>query len=236
MLCHVLSILFEFLEYSLTFQLPNFNECWWDHWILDALVCNAFGIYLGGKVCAYLEVKTYDWRGMYTVSTYRGKLQRAAAQFSPYYWTPYKWEDIHDLKTWGTTLLVIFLVLVVDLSAFYLKAVLWIPVESPLNMYRLFLLCFAPAVAIREIYQYAHDSRCKRFGQQAWVVILILITEILITIKYGKGQFPNDPDPVWIAFWLVLIGATALWTVSFAIVPVIKSKSKRASQIDIKQD
>lgn len=30
-LCNVLSFSFEMLEYSLQHQLPNFNECWWDH-------------------------------------------------------------------------------------------------------------------------------------------------------------------------------------------------------------
>ncbi|CAF2108287.1 unnamed protein product [Rotaria magnacalcarata] len=39
-LCMVTSIGFEILEYSLKHQLPNFSECWWDHWILDALICN----------------------------------------------------------------------------------------------------------------------------------------------------------------------------------------------------
>lgn len=27
----VCSVGFEFLEYTLEFQLPNFAECWWDH-------------------------------------------------------------------------------------------------------------------------------------------------------------------------------------------------------------
>lgn len=30
-LCNVMSVGFELLEYSLQHQLPNFNECWWDH-------------------------------------------------------------------------------------------------------------------------------------------------------------------------------------------------------------
>ena len=29
--CTVVSVMFEFLEYSLEHQLPNFSECWWDH-------------------------------------------------------------------------------------------------------------------------------------------------------------------------------------------------------------
>ena len=30
-LCFVISVMFEVLEYTLEHQLPNFNECWWDH-------------------------------------------------------------------------------------------------------------------------------------------------------------------------------------------------------------
>ena len=45
----------------------------------------------------------------------------------------------------------------IELSAFYLKAVLWIPTESPLNLYRLLFLSPVCAVAAREIYQYGHD-------------------------------------------------------------------------------
>lgn len=30
-ICWILSITFEFLEYSLQHQLNNFAECWWDH-------------------------------------------------------------------------------------------------------------------------------------------------------------------------------------------------------------
>ena len=44
------SILFELIEYSFEHQLPNFNECWWDHWIIDVLLTNAIGIYLGMKI------------------------------------------------------------------------------------------------------------------------------------------------------------------------------------------
>ncbi|KAL0629138.1 Phosphatidylserine synthase 2 [Plecturocebus cupreus] len=30
-MCIIVSVMFEFLEYSLEHQLPNFSECWWDH-------------------------------------------------------------------------------------------------------------------------------------------------------------------------------------------------------------
>lgn len=71
--CWALSLGFEIMEYSLEHQLPNFagpspstpeaqlhrltlwpdctrTECWWDHWILDVLLANWAGLYLGMKV------------------------------------------------------------------------------------------------------------------------------------------------------------------------------------------
>ena len=42
-----ISIAFELCELTFQHWLPNFNECWWDSWVLDVLVCNAIGIYAG---------------------------------------------------------------------------------------------------------------------------------------------------------------------------------------------
>ena len=41
--------------------LPNFAECWWDQVILDILLCNGGGIWLGMVVCRFLEMRTYHW-------------------------------------------------------------------------------------------------------------------------------------------------------------------------------
>ena len=38
-----LSIGFELMELTFQHMLPNFNECWWDSWILDVAVCNLIG-------------------------------------------------------------------------------------------------------------------------------------------------------------------------------------------------
>ena len=77
----VISVMFEFLEYSLEHQLPNFSECWWDHWILDVIICNGGGTIVGLLTLRYLSLKTYNWRGLYNIPTYRGKIKRIIAQF-----------------------------------------------------------------------------------------------------------------------------------------------------------
>lgn len=40
-------------------------------WILDAIICNGGGIYLGMKTCEYLKMKPYNWRGLWTIPTVR---------------------------------------------------------------------------------------------------------------------------------------------------------------------
>ena len=55
----VISIMFEFLEYSLEHQLNNFSECWWDHWILDVIICNGGGTILGIYTLRSAPSQTY---------------------------------------------------------------------------------------------------------------------------------------------------------------------------------
>lgn len=57
-----MTITYELSEYALQHQLPNFGECWWDHWILDALCCNLFGALIGWKTLKFFNCKIYDWR------------------------------------------------------------------------------------------------------------------------------------------------------------------------------
>ena len=44
--------------------LPNFIECWWDAVILDILLCNGVGIYIGMQVCRWLEMRDYKWESI----------------------------------------------------------------------------------------------------------------------------------------------------------------------------
>jgi phosphatidylserine synthase 2 len=61
-LCWIISVLFEVMEYSLQHQLPNFAECWWDHWILDVFTANWLGIYVGMKLCDYFAFKVCSFK------------------------------------------------------------------------------------------------------------------------------------------------------------------------------
>ena len=60
----VLSIAFEFYELTFAHWLPNFDECWWDHVLVDVLICNAFGIFVGGWLLERWHVPEFDWLGL----------------------------------------------------------------------------------------------------------------------------------------------------------------------------
>lgn len=211
-MCHVQSILFELLEYTLEHQLPNFSECWWDHWIMDFLICNTLGIYMGMKTLRYLSLKPYHWQGIWNIRSYREKMSRLGAQFMPYSWTDFDWRPTTSLKRWLAVLSVIAVYLVAELNTFYLKFVLWIPPEHYLNLTRLIFFIFMGSVAMRETFQYLDDPNCKRFGRQAWLVAIIIVTEALIIFKYDWETVTRPIPRHMTIFWIGAIFVLTVYT------------------------
>ncbi|KAI9148601.1 hypothetical protein H9P43_010082 [Blastocladiella emersonii ATCC 22665] len=228
--CWILSVMFEICEYSLQHQLPNFAECWWDHWIVDVLVCNWLGIYLGMKTCEYLEMKGYSWRGFHELPSYRAKVKRAVQQFTPHSWTKFEWGSTHSFSNYVVVMVLLFFVLLTELNAFYLKFILWIPPKHWLNPARLLLVFFSGIPAVREAYQYVHDPRCKRFGTHAWLAVATVSTELLICLKYDLDLF-LIPFPAYVVrFWVVFAAAVTLYPIwQFVIAPWWERRSSSAS-------
>ena len=156
--CWVTSILFEILEYTFAHWLPNFTECWWDHFILDVLVCNAAGIFLGMKTCRMLEVKEYNWAG--TESSAKPVTPPAkvvSVLRSNVGIDRFHWDVLSSGKRFLAVCLLVALVEVVELNAFFLKFVLWIPPPHFVNVGRLIMWFFMGMPAVREAYQFATD-------------------------------------------------------------------------------
>ena len=51
-------------EFGASGLLYHIKECWWDHWILDVLICNGGGIWLGMQVARFLEMRKYRWESV----------------------------------------------------------------------------------------------------------------------------------------------------------------------------
>ncbi|EIE75466.1 hypothetical protein RO3G_00170 [Rhizopus delemar RA 99-880] len=193
--CWIISVSFELCEYSLQHQLNNFAECWWDHWILDVLLCNWLGIHVGMKFCQYFSCKEYSWVGFRQIKTLRGKAKRAVQQFTPKEWTRYEWKTTSSPKNYFGTVLLLIVFLQCELNCFYLKSLLWIPPEHPLNTYRLILLFFFALPGAREVYQYVSDNSTQRLGAHAWLLIFNIMTETLICLKFSENEF-HESAPI----------------------------------------
>ncbi|KAH9038319.1 phosphatidylserine synthase 2 [Lactarius pseudohatsudake] len=200
--CWILSIAFELAEYSLQHQLANFAECWWDHWVLDVLICNWLGTYAGMKACQYFEVKHYTWRGFRQSRGIRSKTKRVFTQFSPHDFTAFHWHGTASLLHYVTVVVLLAVFLAAELNPFYLKSLLWMEPDHPFVIARLagVFLCALPAV--RELYQYINDPRkAVRMGQHVWLMLATIGTELLAIVKWSKGQFPAPlPTTVKIAW------------------------------------
>ncbi|XP_060556439.1 phosphatidylserine synthase 2-like [Ruditapes philippinarum] len=235
--CMVISLMFEVMEYTLEHQLPNFSECWWDHWIMDAIVCNGLGIYLGMKTLKYLSMKPYHWRGMWNIPTYSGKMKRVALQFTPYSWTDFNWKPTSSLIRWFATLGIFVIFLLAELNTFYLKFVLWIPPEHYLNLGRLVFILFMGAAALRETFQYLDDPEPNKFGRQSWMMIAIVITELLVTVKFDyetiTKPLPKTIAYFWILGFLGLVGYT-VW--KFYIKRDVKNDVALKPKTRVKED
>jgi len=234
--CWILSILFEFCEYSLQHLLPNFNECWWDHWILDVLTCNWAGIWIGMKTCKYLEMKHYSWRGFNEIETTKGKIKRAAQQFTPHHWTKFEWGFTSSFRNFCGVLLMLFFAIQLDLNGFFLKYLLWIPSDHAYVTLRLILLAGAGAAGTSEAYRFLiNKSNSKKLGTQAWVTIAILSLETIICFKYSKGEFHEPTPKKVIVFWSVIFSGLAIFALyQFVFIPLFKKSDgddKDASKI-----
>lgn len=212
--CWILSIAFELAEYSLQHQLANFDECWWDHWILDVLLCNWFGTYLGMKVCQYFEVKPYEWRGFRQSRGFRSKAKRVLSQFSPHDFAAFKWGMAQDFTHYLAVVLLLTVFLAAELNPFYLKYLLWMEPDHPIIIARLAGIFLAGLPAVRELFQYINDPRkAVRMGQHVWLLLATIVTEILAIFKWSKGLFPT-PFPAKVKWgWAIGIFLLVLFPV-----------------------
>ena len=204
------SILWELTEMFFSHILPNFEECWWDIIILDLLLCNGIGIYVGMKLIRWLEVRTFHWESFKDIKGTRGKIKRAVLQFTPEQVTYTRWLD--PSNSFHRALAIFFFILlflVTELNGFLTKHVLYIPSSHYLVTVRLIFIGVIALPTTRQYYSYVTDRTCDRLGTQAWVALAIALAELLFSIKFGMAIIPR-PALLYIAGWLVLIGTVSV--------------------------
>lgn len=80
--------------------------------------------------------------------------KRSLAQFWPYSWDKFEWNIVSSPKRLMQSLGLVAVFLLVEVNAFFLKYILWIPPLNPLNTYRLILWFLLGVPAVREYYYF----------------------------------------------------------------------------------
>lgn len=233
--------MWEITEITFAHLLPNFIECWWDALILDVIICNGLGIWMGLKICQILEMREYKWASIKDISTTTGKIKRAMLQFTPESWSAIRWLDPKStaMRFAAVIQLVIFWQ-VTELNTFFLKHIFEMPPDHFIVIGRLIFigLFVAPSVrwgfkwkadwlyganllnvliVFRQYYVYVTDTRCKRVGTQCWVYGAIMVSEAILCIKNGKELFERT-QAINIVLWLTV---QVMISVSFVYVAVL---------------
>lgn len=203
-ICWTISVTWEITEMAFAHLLPNFVECWWDALVLDVLLCNGLGIWVGMVACRKLEMRTYKWESIRDIRSTTGKIRRAALQFTPASWTHVRWLDPHCtyMRFLAVAELVVFWQ-VTELNTFFLKHIFEVPAGHSLGVARLVLVGLIVAPSLRQYYTYVTDPCCKRVGTQCWVFGAIMMTEAIICIKFGLELFAQTQIKN-IVLWLLV--------------------------------
>ncbi|XP_019482623.1 PREDICTED: phosphatidylserine synthase 1 isoform X1 [Hipposideros armiger] len=207
-LCWTISITWELTELFFMHLLPNFAECWWDQVILDILLCNGGGIWLGMVVCRFLEMRTYHWASFKDIHTTTGKIKRAVLQFTPASWTYVRW---FDPKSSFQRVAGIYLFMIIwqltELNTFFLKHIFVFQASHPLSWCRILFIGGITAPTVRQYYAYLTDTQCKRVGTQCWVFGVIGFLEAIVCIKFGQDLF-SKTQILYVILWLLCVAFT----------------------------
>lgn len=203
-ICWSISIMWELTEMVFGHLLPNFYECWWDNMVLDVLLCNGLGIFTGMQVCRWFEMREHHWESIKNIKTKKGKVKRALLQFTPESFNSTRWLDPEC--SWMRFVAIFQLVLafqLVELNTFFVKHFFPMPAEHPICVARILLQGLMSAPSIRQYYCYVTDKNCKRFGTQLWVFLFLILSELILNIKFGLELF-SQTQISKIVLWLLL--------------------------------
>lgn len=192
----VASVLFEVLETSFGHLYPNFNECWWDHLVLDIFGCNFIGMCLGMYLVERITTHQFNWTGR--PSTSFGKMKRVALQFTPYSFETYRWHVFESWRRFAIGVSVLIILLLGEMNAFFIKSTFKIPIKSDLNYYRLSFWVLMTYMAVFEFNWYA-QGKSRRVGVNSWLAGSLVTLETTLVVKHSN--FP--PDKLWPAHYIM---------------------------------
>nr|ASN64468.1 phosphatidylthreonine synthase [Eimeria falciformis] len=225
------SIFFEFCELSLQWLIPEFQECWWDSIFIDAIVSNLMGMIFGCAVMRWCGKPHFDWLGAYPMN------QNVLLKFMPFSSCEYEFSFFRTPRHLLLTGVLLFFSLLAEVNVFLLMNVLDIPAVHWLNPFRLVLLGLLSFAAVAEFYAHLH-FKSDRMGGSVFLFVMILIVEVLLSIKYGVDRFfAASPDMDVVVPWVLAGVLFGVWCrCYFAKASAEQAKEASAKEADAKEE
>lgn len=198
----MISVLFEVVELSLQHILPNFKECWWDHVVIDIMICNAGGMCLGLLFLKVMGIPRYQWVKLKDIRSVSGKLKRVASQLAPRQIDPYQWQMFSSPKRLAWVVFLVIYNLVQELNCFTMKSILQMPPNHFTTISRLMIWGFIAIGGCRGLYVYAIEEgplKAKRVPMAAWTAFTTLFFECVWIWKMkSEGGYFREPMPGYV--------------------------------------
>lgn len=209
-----MSIFFEIMEMTFQHLLNNFIECWWDHLLLDIFGMNLLGIILGYYFIEYFNAKRYSWGN---IKMEENNINKSVSNklvinnnfLSPYF-INYDWSIFKSSSNFFGVIWLVLLINACELSHFFLKSTLYLPVTHYLLFIRILMWGFLCIIAVREYYDFITISYSRKFGQFLWLTHAIIFTEWLLIYKVSYQnnlfdiEYPLHVTYFWITTFLIL--------------------------------
>ena len=201
-----MSILFEIHEISLKHWLPNFNECWWDHLLLDLFGMNLLGILLGNLIQRKLKLEKFHW--FFDPTDKSEKLSyfsRFCYSFSHVkeYVQNHKWHFLARPKCFLAVTYMLLLGSVVDLNWFFLKNALGLNPGQIFMALRIWIVGWFSLIVTYDFHKWIkRTGKKRRISVNVILGHLILLLEAIIFWKNKRQDFFDTETPLKIkAFW-----------------------------------
>ena len=140
---------------------------------------------------------------VHCIGTILGMITLNWLSSSSHGWIIYKWNPLQSLTRWLTVIFLITSLLILKLNAFYLKFILWIPTDHPINIIRLVFISLCGSVMVHEVFQRIKDPSYKKMGHQSRIVLSIMVTEMWICVKFGWNTVTKPPPSHVAVGWII---------------------------------
>lgn len=201
-MCWVWSLGTELLERTLSDWMLPFRECWFDSFIIDLILSNLVGMYIGFSIMKWLNVDQHDWFGR------RGKKSIS------------EWTIFHSHYKIAAFISSFFLSNIQFLTTFCgANALNFRVCDKTIQITRSSIWVIAGILANKENHDFGEMDPLlsnESQGEFRWLLFTIAFLESLITFKFYEHSV-FDPGMLvvplpYTVVWIIIIGGlVGLW-------------------------